>query len=346
MNGKRPSSGPPIRLNVPGCPSSTYRRRIWSAHGTTSRSTMVRGSRRSWRRTRPAVASVAAGVIRSLGALDELQECALEVVRFGVVAELGGRAGRQDPPVAHQHEPVAAVGLVHDVARHEERRPRVRQRPERGPEVAAQHGVEADGRLVEHQEWRLVQEGGRQAHAGELAARQAACRPGCEARDVDGAHHVGDAVRPGADDCREVVKVLLDGQVEVDGRGLRHVADPRPERRRPRGRAEHRHRPTLDDLDPHDRPHQRRLPAAGWAEQACDLAGRHLEVDIVEHLRAAANDAQRAHLNGRGRRRQARGIDSSRGRRGELGAATGLSRKPNDTHRTAKWPSPRCATWP
>jgi hypothetical protein len=55
-----------------------------------------------------------------------------------------------DPENTYLKERVATVCLVHHVAGDEERRAGLCQPVEQVPEVAAKHGVEADGRLVEH----------------------------------------------------------------------------------------------------------------------------------------------------------------------------------------------------
>ena len=66
-------------------------------------------------------------------------------------------------PVAHQQQPVAALGLVHHVARHQHGRARVGEPVEERPQVPAQHRVEADGRLVEHQQVGFLEQRHRQA---------------------------------------------------------------------------------------------------------------------------------------------------------------------------------------
>lgn len=72
MDGKIPSSGPPILSNKCCCPSWSRRSRASSTHGTTSLRAIVRGSWRSWRRTRTAVAVI--GVMRGAFALGEREE--------------------------------------------------------------------------------------------------------------------------------------------------------------------------------------------------------------------------------------------------------------------------------
>ena len=115
----------------------------------------VRGSRRSWVRTRAAVANV----IRALTAavLREREKRLLDVAVAGARAELVRRLRGDDASAAHQHELVAALGLVHDVARDEQRRAAVGECVELRPELGAQHRVEADGRLVEDEHLRVAE---------------------------------------------------------------------------------------------------------------------------------------------------------------------------------------------
>ena len=89
-----------------------------------------------------------------------------------LLEQLGGRDVGEDAALAQQHEPVAAGRLVHDVARHDERVPAVGEVAEEVPEVAAQHRVEADGGLVEHEQVGPSDEGGGEGDPGLLAARE------------------------------------------------------------------------------------------------------------------------------------------------------------------------------
>ena len=111
--------------------------------------------------------------------------------------------------------------------------PAGRELVEERPEVASQHRVEPDGRLVEHEQLRLAEERRRERDARPLAAGEPPDDPpalGCEADDLD--HLVDAGSRGRADDAGEVAQVLDDREVGVDGRGLRDVADPPPERGR------------------------------------------------------------------------------------------------------------------
>ena len=61
-SGKIPTIGTPTRWNVSGWPLKTYRSSATSTQGTITSMAIVRGSRRSWERTRSAVARVICGL--------------------------------------------------------------------------------------------------------------------------------------------------------------------------------------------------------------------------------------------------------------------------------------------
>src|SRR5262249_8476163 len=95
-------------------------------------------------------------------------------------------------------------------------------------------------------------------------------------------------------DRAEEGEVLLDGQIEVEGELLAHVAEPafpgfgvlgdieRPTRTA-RGSAfgEHRGRAGGRREEPGEHPDRGRLPGAVRTEEAQDLPLRHLEADVV-----------------------------------------------------------------
>ena len=62
------------------------------------------------------------------------------------------------------------VGLVHDVARNEQCRSALGELVELLPQVDAQHGVEADGGLVEHQQFGMGYQRAGQRRPGALTS--------------------------------------------------------------------------------------------------------------------------------------------------------------------------------
>ena len=195
-------------------------------------------------------------------------------------------------PVAHQHDVVAAVGLVHHVAAHEQRRAGIGQVAEVGPELAAQHRVEADRGLVQHQQpWPAEQRGG-QRDTRPLTAGEAADRAVGAGGQVDRRDRLGHALIGSVEHAGEVVEVLAGGQVEVDRGRLGDVTDVRTQAGRPGRQPQHVDLARRDDLHADDRAHQRRLAASAGTQQPRDTAGRHLHRHAVEHTVAAAVDHQ------------------------------------------------------
>ena len=86
--------------------------------------------------------------------------------------KLARRGVRKQRPVAHQEQLVALGRLVHHVAGDQQRDAAVGEPAEGAPEVLAEHWVEANGRLVEDQEIRTLQQRGRERDAGALSAGQ------------------------------------------------------------------------------------------------------------------------------------------------------------------------------
>src|ERR1700724_1751308 len=75
------------------------------------------------------------------------------------------RAFSKELPVLDETQPLATLGLVHDVARHDDRGAAIGHLPEAVPEANAQLGIQTDSWFVEQQQLWLVHDG-----AGERAA--------------------------------------------------------------------------------------------------------------------------------------------------------------------------------
>ena len=158
MNGNIASSaGPSWSKTSPGSPSNIHHSSVDQQRtARTSSIASVRWSRRSWVSTRPATARV----IRAGHAARPCRVLASTSARNAVSMssapvrsqDPGGRVVGDDRALAHEQQPVAALGLVHDVAGDEHRGAGVGEPVEQRPQVAAQHRVEADGRLVEHEQ--------------------------------------------------------------------------------------------------------------------------------------------------------------------------------------------------
>ena len=208
MNGKRPSSGTPIRSNTPGLSMNMYLRSVTSTHGHDHQE-----------RDRPGVAaqlgedpdrgraSVARGLTRRSSSIRR-RKASPEVVGARAAAQSSGVPVASRRPSRMSSELVAVVGLVHHVARDEQRRPVGGERAEHLPEVAAQHRVEADGRLVEHEQLRAADERRRKRDARALTAGQPVDDAVALGLEPDGLDHFADSLRRLIEDAGEVAEVL------------------------------------------------------------------------------------------------------------------------------------------
>ena len=147
--------------------SSSFSRPI-STHGTTMSSATVRGScAQLAQHAGRAVASVARRAHRRrVRALDQPQERLVEVVRARSRARsaAGSSAASSRPSrisSSRSHRAASSITWLEtsSVA------PVVAQPAEERPQVAAQHRVEADGRLVQHEQLRRAEQRARERHA-------------------------------------------------------------------------------------------------------------------------------------------------------------------------------------
>ena len=229
----------------------------------------------------PAPGAATAAVIRGLmppPPLDQREERRLHVRRTR--AAPGARRGvvGEQRAVAHQQQPVAALGLVHHVAGDQHRGARRRRAGGTSPTgraAAPGRGRPSARRAPAARGCRAARPRARPGSAG----RRRAGRPpgrGRRPRSTASMHRSasarGDAEHPG-----EEAEVLGDGQVVVDAGRLGDVADPVAQPLVAGRQAEHLDRAAGDDLHPDDRAHQRGLAAARRAEQPGHLAGPRRE---------------------------------------------------------------------
>ena len=208
----------------------------------------------------------------------------------------------EDRSLAEEQEPLAAGRLVHHVARDEQRRAAGGELVEEVPEVAAQHRVEADGGLVEHEHLGLAEERRRERDARLLAAREPAdetggrCRRGRRARSPRRRARARDA-----EHAREVVEVLAHREVGVDRRGLGHVPDAAPQRRScPPGRPSTRTSPAATTWTPTIARIRVDLPLPlGPSSPVTTPPSTRRVTSVVEDRRTAAIDAQAGDLDRR-----------------------------------------------
>ena len=181
MNGKRPSSGAPTCWKTGGSGRRPNAAGTRAGTGTARSSAIVRGSRRSCHSTRRAVAKVTRGSRRRL---DQPRNASSSSLLARCARSSSGVAVASSA-VAQQQQLVAPVGLVHHVARDEQRRPAVGELVEQLPELAPQHRVEPDRRLVEDEQLGPAEQRRRERDARPLAARQPADDPVAVLRERD-----------------------------------------------------------------------------------------------------------------------------------------------------------------
>ena len=257
----------------------------------------MRGSRRSWRSTRSAVGERHARA-HDAPSISTRNASSRSSVRVSS-QKLVGRRLREDPPIADQHELVAAIGLVHHVARDEQRRAGVREPAERAPEVAAKHRVETDRRLVEDEQVRPAEQRCRERHARALAAGERAHRPPRQPNEIDGLEHLLERVpeRP-----RRSARSSRGSRARS---GRRRPRAPASRSRRAAGaRGAPAGRPSTSTVPLRDRPARRRsrasassCPTRSGPSRPVMRARRHLEAHGPERVRRAADDVELAHTD-------------------------------------------------
>jgi hypothetical protein len=209
------------------------------------------------------------------------------VAEFG--REVAGRAEGDEAAAVEDRDAVAALGLFHQVRRHDDGRAFVAaEAGEGGPELAAGRRVETGGRLVEQEERRTVEQAAREVGAaGETAGERlhavavAVAQPEDVEQDVDPFVQCA-AAEP--DEHAVEAEVLAHRQLGIERGLLENDAEaaadgggidrgPVPEHLGRAGGRRHQRR--------HD-PEQRRLAAAVGTEQAEEFAGLHFERESVE----------------------------------------------------------------
>src|SRR5215218_1574240 len=220
--------------------------------------------------------------------------------------KLARRARVDDPPAVHDHQAVAeARRLLHVVRREKERHASRAQAREHVPHPAARGGVEAGGRLVEHDQVGPVDEGPGDEQplthaAGQLAhVRAPAFGQPREREQLVAPRAGGGAGQPEVARVHE--QVLADAQVAVEVVVLGHDAEARLDLAAMARdvQPEHRQAALAHARQPVDHLHRRRLAGAVRAEEAEALAALHVEVDAVDRDDAAVGLAQAARVDGR-----------------------------------------------
>ena len=163
---------------------------------------------------------------RDRGAVDVVPG-PLEGDEAGLRDDRGRAALHDDAPLREIDDALAALGLVHVVGRDERRQPLDRHVVDEVPELAPRLGVDARGRLVEQQEFRLMQDAGGEREPLLPAAGQLPGQLVAAVLEAHALHDRADRLASIANlvDAGDEVEVLEDRQVLIEAEALRHVAD-------------------------------------------------------------------------------------------------------------------------
>ena len=197
----------------------------------------------------------------------------------------------QHLPLVHQRHARAAFGFVQiRCGHHDGDAPRQELRQQL-PELAARHRVHARRRLVQHHQFRLMDERAGQRQLLLHAARQAFGQPLAErgqARHLEQLLAAWPEVRNPVD-LGEELDVLVDGQVAVEREPLRQVAHPLGDHGVLAGRvrAQHAHRAGIGVQEAAQQPDGRGLAGAVRPDQPEHLAFGDVEAQPCQRRRRA-----------------------------------------------------------
>src|SRR6266404_262650 len=193
-----------------------------------------------------------------------------------------------DAALVDDHDLLADLRHLGEDVRREDRGALAGELTDEGADLDDLPRIEADRRLVEDEDGRVVDEGLREADALAKAFREVAEEPVADGREAAELHDAVDGVLDRgfrhALDAGDEAQVRLGRHVGVERRVLGQVADPPPhlgalgedvEPRDLRGAARRR-------LKAGEDAHRRRLPGAVRAEEAEDLPLRRAEAHVAD----------------------------------------------------------------
>ena len=166
--------------------------------------------------------------------------------------------------------------------------PLLGQRRDPPPEFAARQRIGAAGRLVEKQDFRLVQQCGGHRQPLLVAAGQLAAGSACDAAELELLQRPGDAFALAAAaqpiGAGEEVQVLDHGELAIERELLRHVADALPGRGAGVAQidAGDAQRAAAGRQQTAEHAERGRLAGPVGPEQAEDLAAVDLEADMID----------------------------------------------------------------
>ena len=218
---------------------------------------------------------------------------ASNVTRLRGAHHLVRGALHHQPPAGEIHHALAAFRLVHVVGGHQHGHAVGGHLVDHVPELAPRLGIDAGGRFVEQQQARPMQHAGGQRHALLPAARQLLRQLIGAIGQADAFQHLGNGTPAVADlvEPRDELQVLGNRQVAIEAEALRHVADLQPDARRvaQQVHAETGAAAAIRAQQAAQHADRGGLAAAVAAEEAADLAFRHLQRQPVDHHGAGRN---------------------------------------------------------
>ena len=216
-------------------------------------------------------------------------ECIFQGRRAALLDELRRRIGHQHLAGVHERDPIAALALVHEMRRDEDRDLILaRQLDQQSPEGVPRDRIDTGGGLIEDQELRAVHQRYGERKTLTHAERQTFRETVGHIAQAEPLDHRGGARR---DLCLGDLKqsrvqhqVLLDGELVVQRERLGHVADAPPYRDIACiDRAAEQSRLTLGGREQAgEHLHRRGLAAAVRAQKAEDLAARDAEAHVID----------------------------------------------------------------
>ena len=206
-------------------------------------------------------------------------------------------------PFAHQQKVAAVIGLIHDMAGNEQRCSAPSEPFELRPQVRPKHGIEDDGRLVQHQQVGLAHQRAGQGDSGALAAGEIPAVGVGVVAQPDVADGVGRRVGCGAVQRCEITDVVDDAEVVVDRRFLRYVTDTPAESRGAGRQPQNRHLPGRHKLCSNNAANQCGLSTTRWTEQPGDCSPRDSYRKVVQSHALTSNDPKMLDLNRQGSER-------------------------------------------
>src|SRR4030095_11633396 len=141
------------------------------------------------------------------------------------VSQPWGLVVGNDPALVEERHARAAFGFVEVRRGHQNRQSAREKLGEKLPELTARDGIDAGGRLVEHDQLRFVDERARQRELLFHAARQSVGQPAAKRREL---RHVEQLVAPApivaeTVDLGEERDVFVDAQIAIQAEALREV---------------------------------------------------------------------------------------------------------------------------